>query len=206
MTDDSEYFRKKPQQSRSRSVVNAILQAADQLLERTGDPQKVSLQGIADRAGVGIGSLYDYFADRGSVLSGLAAKVTEDNLRAFEDHLERTRHEPLPVAISGMVDLLLDTYLGNVRVPRVVLRVAHRVGLMPTLAESVNLFATTLAAALRQRNDVRKDDLDAVAYIMTNMAMGIIHTSIWSERRPLTDPELRAALVSACLRLVKEGS
>lgn len=42
-----------------------------------GDDDHVTLNDIAARAGVGVGSLYDYFADRDSVLSGLAAKVTE---------------------------------------------------------------------------------------------------------------------------------
>jgi AcrR family transcriptional regulator len=200
------FLRKTPKQSRSRSVVEAVLEAAAELMPQHGDDEQVTLNDIAARAGVGVGSLYDYFADRGSVLSGLAAKVTEDNLRAFEDQLEKSLHEPLPVAIRGLVDLMFDTYLGNVRIPRAVLRVAHRVGLMPTIADSQNAFASALAASLRQRNDVRKCDLDVVAYVVTNMAMGVIHTSIWSEKQPFTDPQLRETLVHACLRFLTSES
>jgi AcrR family transcriptional regulator len=196
------FLRKAPKQSRSRSVVEAVLEAAADLLPQHGDDDQVTLNDIAARAGVGVGSLYDYFADRSSVLAGLAAKITEDNLRAFEDQLERSLHEPLPVAIRGLVDLMFDTYLGNVHIPRAVLRVAHRVGLMPTIADSQNAFASALAASLRQRTDVRKDDLDVVAYVVTNMAMGIIHTAIWSEKQPVTDPQLRASLTQACLRFL----
>jgi AcrR family transcriptional regulator len=196
------FLRKAPKQSRSRSVVEAVLEAAAELLPGNPDDDQVTLNDIAARAGVGVGSLYDYFSDRGSVLSGLAAKVTEDNLRAFEDQLEKTRDVPLPVAIRGLVDLMFDTYLGDVRIPRAVLRVAHRIGLMPTLAESQTAFAAALATALRQRSDVRMEDLDVAAYVATNMAMGIIHTSIWSESQPFTDQQLRDTLVRACLRLV----
>ena len=199
------FLRKAPKQSRSRSVVEAVLEAAAELLPH-GDDEQVTLNDIAARAGVGVGSLYDYFADRISVLSGLAAKITEDNLRAFEDQLEKSRHEPLPHAIRGIIDLMFDTYLGDVRIPRAVLRVAHRVGLMPTLAESQNAFATALAAHLRQRDDVRKDDLDVVAYVVTNMAMGVIHTSIWSENQPFTSQQLRKTLVHACLRFLTPES
>ena len=198
------FLRKAPKQSRSRSVVEAVLEAAAELLPHTGDDDQVTLNDIAARAGVGVGSLYDYFSDRGSVLSGLAAKVTEDNLRAFEDLLEKSRHEPLSIAIRGIVDLMFDTYLGNVRIPRAVLRVAHRIDLMPTIAESQNAFAAALANALRQRDDVRKDDLDVVAFVVTNMAMGVIHTSIWSEKQPFTDAELREHLARACLRFLTE--
>ncbi len=190
------FLRKAPKQSRSRSVVEAVLEAAAELLPHHGDDDQVTLNDIAERAGVGVGSLYDYFADRGSVLSGLAAKVTEDNLRAFEDQLEKSLHQPLPDAIRG---------LGNVRIPRAVLRVAHRVDLMPTIAESQNAFAAALATSLRQRNDVRKDDLDVVAYVVTNMAMGVIHTSIWSGKQPFTEAQLRDQLTSAALRYLADG-
>jgi AcrR family transcriptional regulator len=200
------FLRKAPKQSRSRSVVEAVLEAAADLMPHHGDDDQVTLNDIAARAGVGVGSLYDYFADRGSVLSGLAAKVTEDNLRTFEDHLEKTRHEPLPVAVRALVDLMFDTYLGNVRIPRAVLRVAHRIGLMPTIAESQNAFAAALATSLRQRGDVHREDLDVVAYLVTNMAMGIIHTSIWSEKQPFSEPQLRETLTHAVLRILTSES
>lgn len=200
------FLRKAPKQSRSRSVVEAVLEAAAELLPHQEDDDQLTLNDIAARAGVGVGSLYDYFADRGSVLSGLAAKITEDNLVAFEELLERTRHEPVEVAIRAVVDLMFDTYLGNVRIPRAVLRVAHRVGLMPTIAESQNAFAMALAASLRQRDDVRRDDVDVVAYMVTNMAMGVVHTSIWSENEPFTHHQLREQLVQACLQYLTAGA
>ena len=198
------FLRKPPKQSRSRSVVEAVLEAAAELLPHHGDDDQITLNDIAARAGVGVGSLYDYFADRGSVLSGLAAKVTEDNLRAFEDQLEKAKNEPLSIAIRGIVDLMFDTYLGNVRISRAVLRVAHRVNLMPTLAESQNAFAAVLANALRQRDDVRKADLEVVAFVVTNMAMGVAHTSVWSDKPPFTDAEVRAQVTRACLCFLTE--
>lgn len=141
-----------------------MLEAAAELLPHHGDDDQITLNDIAARAGVGVGSLYDYFADRGSVLSGLAAKVTEDNLRAFEVQLEKSLNQPLAIAIRSIIDLMFDRYLGNLRIPRAVLRVARRINLMPTLAESQNAFAAALANSLRQRDDVRKDDLDVVAF------------------------------------------
>lgn len=83
------------------------------------------------------------------------------------------------------------------RIPRAVLRVAHRIGLMPALAESQTAFAAAMATALRQRSDVRADNLDVVAYVATNMAMGIIHASIWYDKQPFTEQELRETLVQA---------
>jgi AcrR family transcriptional regulator len=193
------FLRKAPKQSRSRSVVEAVLDAAAELLPGNDADDAVTLNDIATRAGVGVGSLYDYFADRGSVLSGLVAKVTEDNLRRFEQQLEESRHKPLDVAVREIVDLMFDTYVGDVRIPRAVLRVAHRAGLMPTIADSQIRFSSVLARALAARDDVRHEDSELAAYVVTNMAMGIVHTSIWAEQKPFSDAQLREQVTDGCV-------
>lgn len=197
------FLRKAPKQSRSRSVVEAVLDAAAELLPKEDD-EDVSLHEIAGRAGVGVGSLYDYFADRGSVFSGLAAKITEDNLRRFEQQLETSRQAPLSTAVREIVDLMFDTYLRDAGRARSVLRIAHRVGFMPTIAESQTLFARALAAALRQRTDVDRANVDVAAYVVTNMAMGVIHTSIWSGHLPFAEARLREETSAAILRYLRE--
>ena len=84
------FLKKVPQQSRSRSVVEAILGAASERLVVEGDEERVTVHAVAERAGVGIASLYDYFGDRGNLLAAIAAKVTEDNRHAFEAMLAST--------------------------------------------------------------------------------------------------------------------
>ena len=59
--------RVKPRQSRSRATVDAILEAAAQLLEAAGEPG-FNTNAIAERAGVGIGSIYRYFPDKQEIL------------------------------------------------------------------------------------------------------------------------------------------
>ncbi|MBX3264843.1 MAG: TetR family transcriptional regulator [Labilithrix sp.] len=190
------YLRKAPRQSRSRSVVEAILGAASERLSRGGEEEDVTLQEVADRAGVGIGSLYDYFRDRRSILSALAAKVTEDNLRAFEEVLASTRELPLEDGVGKIVDFCFATYTANKRVPRAVLKIAHSIGLMPTLAESQTVFAESLAAELRERRDVAARDLDLTAWTVTQAMMGVMNTLVWQDTPPHAEAELRRELVA----------
>ena len=53
-------MRKRPKQARARSTVEAVLEAATQLLLRQGYDRSSTNQ-IAELAGVSIGSLYEYF-------------------------------------------------------------------------------------------------------------------------------------------------
>ena len=58
-------LKKLPKQRRSKATVEAILEAATQLLLEIGY-DKTSTNRIAGRAGASIGSLYEYFPGNGS--------------------------------------------------------------------------------------------------------------------------------------------
>jgi AcrR family transcriptional regulator len=192
------YLRKQPKQSRSRTVVEAILTAAGDVINRSEDEEGLRVQDVAERAGVGIGSLYDYFGDRKSLMAGLAAKVTEENLRTFEEVLHRCEAVDLERSVALIVDHAFDTYTKSKKMPRAVLRIASKIGLMPTLADSQAEFARALAGMLRTRTDVRVKDVDATAYVVTNAVMGVVHTVIWSDTPPFSSEALRAATTAMC--------
>ncbi|MFI6541168.1 TetR/AcrR family transcriptional regulator [Nonomuraea sp. NPDC050547] len=63
--------RKQPRQQRSRETVAAILEAAAQLFQRYGYADTTTNK-IAERAGVSIGSLYQYFPNKDALLVALA--------------------------------------------------------------------------------------------------------------------------------------
>lgn len=175
------HLRKRPQQSRSRSVVEAILVAALDKLTHGDDEGTITVQDVATRAGVGIGSLYDYFRDRQSLLAAAAAKVTEDNLRAFEAELERIQPMPLEEGVRAIMNFSVQMYTKDKKPARAVLRIAHTLGVMPTLAESQTIFARSLAEALRKRTDLGPIDIDLSAWILTQSMMGLVHTLVWQD-------------------------
>jgi AcrR family transcriptional regulator len=59
--------RKQPRQSRSQSLVDAILQAAIRVLTREGARRFTTIR-VADEAGISIGSLYQYFPNKEAIL------------------------------------------------------------------------------------------------------------------------------------------
>ncbi len=64
--------RKQPKQARSADLVAAILDAAVQVLAAEG-AHRFTTARVADRAGVSIGSLYQYFPNKASILFRLQA-------------------------------------------------------------------------------------------------------------------------------------
>ncbi|WP_433899710.1 TetR family transcriptional regulator [Pseudomonas sp. PSE1(2024)] len=90
--------RKQPQQARSAELVAAILQAAIQVLAKEGAARFTTAR-VAEKAGVSVGSLYQYFPNKAAILFRLQSdewlQTTGMLQRILENHdeppLERLR-------------------------------------------------------------------------------------------------------------------
>ncbi|PXY29454.1 TetR family transcriptional regulator [Prauserella coralliicola] len=68
--------RKRPRQQRSRETVEVVLEAAAQVFEREGI--SATTNRIAERAGVSIGTLYQYFPNKRALLHALAERHLDE--------------------------------------------------------------------------------------------------------------------------------
>lgn len=94
--------RKQPQQARSTELVAAILDAAVQVLAKEG-AQRFTTARVAERAGVSVGSVYQYFPNKAAILfrlqsdewrrtSGLLAGILADRARPPRARLRTLVH------------------------------------------------------------------------------------------------------------------
>ncbi len=74
--------RKTPKQQRSKQMVETILEAAARILEDGVQP--FTTNHIAERAGVSIGSLYQYFPSSNAIMAALIEKHVADEREAAE--------------------------------------------------------------------------------------------------------------------------
>ena len=84
--------RKQPQQARSAELVAAILEAAVQVLAKEG-AQRFTTARVAEKAGVSIGSLYQYFPNKAAILFRLQSdewRQTTDLLRGILEDVRAT--------------------------------------------------------------------------------------------------------------------
>jgi AcrR family transcriptional regulator len=94
--------RKEPKQARSAELVGTILEAAAQVLAREG-AQRFTTARVAEKAGVSVGSLYQYFPNKAAILfrlqsdewrrtSALLGGILEDGRRAPLERLRALAH------------------------------------------------------------------------------------------------------------------
>ena len=80
--------RKLPKQARSEATVEAVLEAAAQVFECYGYAAGTTNR-IAERAGVSIGSVYQYFPNKDAILVALVHRHLAEGTAALEPHLQR---------------------------------------------------------------------------------------------------------------------
>jgi AcrR family transcriptional regulator len=94
--------RKDPKQARSNQLVEAVLDAAVQVLMKEG-AQRFTTARVAERAGVSVGSLYQYFPNKAAILfrlqsdewqrtSALLRSILEDSATPPQVRLRRLVH------------------------------------------------------------------------------------------------------------------
>jgi AcrR family transcriptional regulator len=95
-------LRKQPQQARSTELLSIALQAAVQVLAKEG-AHRFTMARVAEKAGVSVGSLYQYFPNKAAILfrlqsdewrqtTELLRSILEDEQRAPLDRLRRLVH------------------------------------------------------------------------------------------------------------------
>ncbi|MCG2632125.1 TetR family transcriptional regulator [Bradyrhizobium sp. WYCCWR 13023] len=93
--------RKQPQQARSNELVAAILDAAVQVLTKEG-AQRFTTARVAERAGVSVGSLYQYFPNKAAILF----RLQSDEWRSTSELLRgilADRTQPPPARLRALV-------------------------------------------------------------------------------------------------------
>jgi AcrR family transcriptional regulator len=86
--------RKRPKQARSTDLVAAILEAAAQVLAKEGAPRFTTAR-VAERAGVSVGSIYQYFPNKAAILFRLQSDEWRQTSELLRDILEDTSRPPL---------------------------------------------------------------------------------------------------------------
>lgn len=99
--------RKRPQQRRSRVTIDTLFEATIQVLLANGLDKVTTIQ-IADRAGVSVGSLYQYFPNKNALLAAIVKRhvgsVADATIAACNSSHGKTIGEMCAVMMNAFVD------------------------------------------------------------------------------------------------------
>ncbi|WP_413626459.1 TetR/AcrR family transcriptional regulator [Luteibacter sp. Lutesp34] len=166
--------RRKPLQQRSQLKVSLILEATMQLLDRS-DIESVTTNAIAEKAGVSIGTLYQYFDGKQAVLDVLIDREIgglSDRILAV---VQQTPAQSVADRIRMIVAAVADTYGGRRRVHRMLLSHALSQGTATRLRPLFASLTHELTASQRA-DDARatKRFTPSEAFVLTHAMAGVL--------------------------------
>ena len=106
--------RKSPVQARSTASVNAILEATIQVLLDVGKEQLTTTR-VAHRAGVSVGTLYQYFPNKSALLQAALRNHLESVAEALEQVCQEERGNPLPQMVTRIVNTFLEAKMKDLK-------------------------------------------------------------------------------------------
>lgn len=171
--------RKKPSQSRSRQTVGAIVEAAARVFAQRGYHQ-TNTNDIAERAGVSVGSLYEYFPNKDAIL----VELVESHIRDAHERLSTAfdalalAAEPPPLAeiIRRLVREVIELHTARPGLHQVLL---HDTPLPPPTRAAFEHAEAAMRARVRQlltaHPDARVPDPALAARIVVRAAEALAH-------------------------------
>jgi len=194
--------RKKPTQQRSRQTVDAILEAAAQVLVEKGYAASTTNR-IASRAGVSIGSLYQYFPNKDSIVMAL-----------LEDHLEEARQyvenffagdkkmgaDPAEM-LEEIVKALIGMHKRDPGLHRVLLEEApHPDSLWARVLQIEENAALGMEVILKDRSDLRAGNPALAARLAVHLIESLTHWFVIYEPQGVGEDEFLKETVDLLCR------
>lgn len=172
---------RKPQQERSRATVNAIVEAGFIAMAQSG-PAATTTRQIADIAGVGVGSLYEYFDNKEAIFSEMSQRFVADTVAMIQPQVPRLVRMPIDEAVKALLQAFREflqhndgRYLNCVQHAMTLDFEMYLEPLQKALSDLVTQYLMHHPETLQIRN------IPTMSYIM-------IHGGIFAVVRHLTDP------------------
>ncbi|WP_420311832.1 TetR/AcrR family transcriptional regulator [Streptomyces sp. YS-B37] len=192
--------RKRPRQQRSQETYDTILEAAAQLFESLGYTTATTNK-IADRAGVSIGSLYQYFPNKDALLYALGERHVRSLASAMNAAMAELRSAAPPPeqTIRTLYSTLAQLHDTDQHLHRLLYDQTPRPA---EAAAQLRAFQAEMAAEVEhhlRRLDLGAPDPTLTALLVVQAAEAQIHGAILDPPAGRTSAECVEAAITMCL-------
>lgn len=183
--------RRMPRQARAAVTMDAIFEATIQLLVTDGI-HRLTTTRVAERAGVSVGTMYQYFPHKESLVYAL----NERYLAALADRIEITCHNQRGATVSAMTEALITTYwqakTERIEVTKALYRSVAELDNQPLIDTFASRVNRATMAMFESASDMKFQDVSNVNLTLITVIFGTV--------RNLFEQDLTAARSGTVLR------
>lgn len=192
--------RREPRRRTGRAIVDALLDAASGLLASQG-LAGMTTNAVAERAGVSVGSLYQYFPNKQALVSAVSDRLNA----ALGAEVERLVGSDVAAEtkLDALVALLCSSDVGDLAVRRALLRDVPRGWVESGVESSERRVVAALVPLARELAPRLADDEVVHRVVLALFAIrGAVQGALLYEPSMLASPELRARLRALALTVL----
>ncbi len=170
--------RRMPKQSRSRALVDEIFHAAAQVLIEEGY-DRTTTNKIADRAGVSIGSLYQYFPNKESLVSELNLRLGTREFDIIQSKFDLIKNAPLKTAVAEIVKAMVDLHAYEPSLHKVLVEQVPRIGDLEKINEIDRQIVDLMKQYLRNMpRRISEEKIDLAVFVIFNAVESLTHQAV----------------------------
>jgi AcrR family transcriptional regulator len=195
--------RRVPHTALGTATVDAILVAVEQILENHGI-ERLTTNHVAELAGVSIGSLYQYFPNKQSLLGALQDRYAEDTFTRVRAALHDTETEPIRTVIFRVGAAIHAARQSQRPIHRWLIDSRTAAGAWERYRRSLDQHVELIAEFLERRADVDVADPRLAAFVIVHASEGL--TAAVSERPNADAPGIVLNAIELVARFVEKRS
>jgi AcrR family transcriptional regulator len=182
--------RKQPVQARSEATVSALFEASIQVLLGVGY-RRFTTTRVAERAGVSVGSLYQYFPNRQALITAVIERYLAGLRATIEQHCRELRGRPLDRQVTGLVEAVIAAKWEHIEVSRALHEPLADIGGAELVRGSAVKAAAAVAEVLRSCADASFCDVDRLALLIVISCSSLLQAAITDQTGALDREALR---------------
>lgn len=189
--------RKTPIQARSTVTVEAISEATIQVLLTHG-ADRLTTTRVADRAGVSVGTLYQYYPNKRSLLFAVFEDHLDKVSRAVEVACVGACHKPMSEMIRQVVEAYVDTKMHRADISVALYKVAPDVGGPALVKQTGQRLRKAIESMLLTAPDLKLSPDRFVIDMMLSAMSGAMRSALEAGASPAMFRKMREHLVLLC--------
>lgn len=171
-------LRKRPRQARSEATVSAILEATAQVLVEEGY-DRASTNRVAKRAGVSIGSVYQYFPNKEALVGELVDRYSNEITQMVMGYLGGDLDVPPEQMAPRIVQAMIEAKRRDPKLARVLRDQIPRVGRMQLYESHLEAIITAAATYLTHHAErLRVEDPRTAAFVLVHAVDAATHAGV----------------------------
>jgi AcrR family transcriptional regulator len=190
---------KRPQQERSQSTFSAILEASAQILTRDGE-KGLTARKLAERAGVSIGSLYQYFKGTPSILHELVRAQIRRDLKIIIDGVQEMNGPFWEKELEALFRKVIQEHLQTAKIRSIFIEKAFSMKTFDIVIEEVHQTSEALFQKLKSAGAIRADlDPEIPVFILSRSIFAVVMSLVLN---PPKTPEQQEKYASELAKMV----